>query len=462
MAKATPGRPSFRQAVDVILPLLFASCLCSCGSAPKAKLSHPVAESSVHPCAKDAPNKVPPLPNDSAAKAESEQGPLPSEPSPKEPRTPGRFDSALPSLGAFYTSLAELEQGTAKSSVRIMWLGDSHVAADFLTDEVRRALWARFPSGGPGFVHLGLDGTRHGGIDSEHAGRFRHQPVAPATQTRTLDGVFGYGGVRTIPKPGALFRLKAKPSQVERVTLTYRLDPGDAFSVSINGKNVSLSSVHADDTLERSTWFVPEAASSFELVVQGRDGTPEFFGADLETRTPGVILDTLGLNGARLKTPLAWEPWQFTQEIGRRAPVLIVISYGTNEAFDKRATAVYRDDLRRLVALIRSAVPRASFWIHGPPDSGDPSGKPNPRVGEITEVLRAAAVELDCAFTSQAELMSYEGGFSGWRNHSPPWARPDNIHLTVDGYRELGRRLAEVLLGIEPESIPEATEVASL
>jgi lysophospholipase L1-like esterase len=371
------------------------------------------------------------------------------------------FRRALPDLDRFYRRLAELEKKRAQTSVRILWLGDSHTAADFLTDAVRRELWSKFPSGGLGFVHVGLEGTRHGGVESETIGKFRREPIAPAAQTQSLDGVFGYGGVRTLPRVGAIFRLKTR-TDTGRFTLTYRLSPGDSLKVTLNGKvehlaqGVSEAKEAPTTWLSHHDWTVADELKKFEVSVQATSGTPEIFGADLESRSPGIILDTVGVNGARLRTPLAWEPEQWRAELARRAPDLVVISFGTNEAFDKKDPAKYAEDLRELVARVRHAVPAADFWIHGPPDSRRTSGEPNPRVAEIGSVLESEARALHCAFTSQAELMSLEGGFLGWREHSPPWARPDNIHLTVDGYEELGKRVARILLGAEaPEVAPQ-------
>ena len=43
----------------------------------------------------------------------------------------------------------------AAGGLTILQIGDSHTAADFFTGEVRRALQARYGSGGPGYVDAG-------------------------------------------------------------------------------------------------------------------------------------------------------------------------------------------------------------------------------------------------------------------------------------------------------------------
>src|SRR6185436_457947 len=50
-------------------------------------------------------------------------------------------------------------------------------------------------------------------------------------------------------------------------------------------------------------------------------GAPELCGVVIEAEPktqPGVGLDTLGINGARLTTPLAWNEASWTSELARR------------------------------------------------------------------------------------------------------------------------------------------------
>jgi len=239
---------------------------------------------------------------------------------------------------------------------------------------------------------------------------------------------------------------------IGKVELNYRLRPGDSFEVRINGARVELPAPAYGDALQTASWSVPNEGAPFELRVRGLAGSPELFGADLVSEESGLVLDTVGINGARLATPLAWAESQFEAEVSRRNLSLFVVAFGTNEAFDNRNVERYAEDLRLLVARLAGASPEASCWVLGPPDCNTRQGEPNERIPAISRVLETTALELGCGYTSQAELMRTEGGFNGWKNHSPQWARPDNIHLTVQGYEELGRRLARVLLGDSPET----------
>lgn len=55
-------------------------------------------------------------------------------------------------LAPFYAALGKLEAGSASEPMTILHLGDSHIAADHITGEVRRLLQARFGDAGRGLM----------------------------------------------------------------------------------------------------------------------------------------------------------------------------------------------------------------------------------------------------------------------------------------------------------------------
>lgn len=365
----------------------------------------------------------------------------------------------LPSLASFYRELTKLAWGERASPVRIYWLGDSHTAADFMTHTLRRRLERFVRAGGPGFVRVGLDGYRHGAVSVRNQGRFRKAPILPAQRTRVLDGVFGYGGIRTLPTAGASSRLEYRPpSEVPedsemQWTLSARLPPGASLRVRLGEQETP---VNAPGTTEEAGFvsLQVQGPANQPLTISHRSGSPEIFGVFGELTTPGVVLDTVGINGARAATPLAWEPERHAQAVARRAPDLLVLAFGTNEVFDRGAPERYTDHTTALVRRVRLARPGVPCWIIGPPDAGTSSGASRSRVADVTAAQRRAAAENDCSFTSAAELMGGEGAFRRWMSERPALARSDYIHLTIAGYERLGSMLADALLGPELQVDP--------
>lgn len=427
-------------------PLLILGA-CSQPAAPR-----PLPPAPAYPSTRSAISDPAPPAEPSTVPAENRPLLAPAE---AEDKATASCTDCLVHLDRFYRALDELEADRRESNVRILWLGDSHTAADFLTDQVRRDLEQFFPSGGPGYVPLGHPGTRHGSLGLESSGRWRRQPRDPATQQPTADGVFGYGGVRTVPGSGASARVTPKGRQVRRADLAYRLGPGDSLEVRFGVESRRLSGPTASSHLAHAIFALEPTAPVTPFSVRQLSGNPELFGVDLTALEPGLVLDTVGINGARLGTALAWNRDVFESELKLRDPSLVVLMFGTNEIFDRRDPSVYEEHAVELLSRVRAAVPGADCWIIGPPDAATTTGTSRERVALVSEAEQRAARRSECAFSSLFSLMGGPGSFSEWIHKSPPLARPDNIHLTVQGYEELGRRLSALLLSSRTVVAPE-------
>ncbi|MBM4362237.1 MAG: hypothetical protein FJ104_06115 [Deltaproteobacteria bacterium] len=371
------------------------------------------------------------------------------------PRAEAR-DAGAPSspssapLARFHAALAALGSGSRGEPVRVAFLGDSHTAADFLPDAVRRPLQARFGVGGPGFLHLGVERFRHAGVKAACEGRFRLEPPRPSLVLRQGDGVFGLGGLRAVPLDAeAVASLTPEPGSLPgevRYELTFRLPNAAAGFEVIAGsdppRQVTAPAFPVGE-VARIEW---RAARAVRVEVRGARGAPELLGLIAEAAKPGVVVDTLGINGARIATALAWEPEAFRAAVARRAPALVVVGYGTNEVGDARAPERYAADLTSLVSALRGAAPDADCLVMGPTDRAGAGWVPLERVAGITRALDAAAGQAGCAFFDTQAEMGGPGAIARWSREDPPLASSDRVHLTPRGYAALGERLAAAIL----------------
>lgn len=373
----------------------------------------------------------------SAATAPSGSSEAPSVVEPSEPTPPEG------PLARFRAALSELSSGQRKRPVRLTWLGDSHTAADFWTDTVRQRLSREFKAGGPGFVYLGLDPYRHSGFSIDREGDWQRLPHAPSTSSKTGDGVFGIGGIRTSFGSGDA-RLKLTPRSgtlhgSARWTIYFRMpDAGTRFRATLGGKTKSVKGKHPG-RIERT---LLEGAASETLVLEPGSGRPEFFGAVLEGSEPGVVLDTLGINGARVATALAWEEESFVDLLKQREPDLVILAYGTNEAGANTAVEKYRGHFQALMKRVRRAAPEASCALFGPTDWV----RHEERIVAIDQLERSVAESLGCGYFSVYDAMGGRDSITRWAKQSPPLAAPDHIHLTPKGYVKIGDATADFLL----------------
>lgn len=335
-----------------------------------------------------------------------------------------------------FEALRALESGVGET-VRITWLGDSHTAADFWTGEVRRRLQTRFGKGGPGFVSLALGGRRHEIASYKVRGTWKQEPKAGASRSRQLDGQFGLSGRRLHGFPGASLEVKSGISEASRWALLYRVHPTESSAPALELRS-SLGEVLTPIEGHEGSFGVlsleqPAGAGPVEINV--KRGQFLLWGVVAETTRPGLVLDALGINGARLRTVFAWDLQAWHEQLVWRAPHLVVLSYGTNETGDGGDMARYADAYAEIIDLVHSA--DADCMLVGPTDRQDEAGHSMSEVEALDAHQRSWAMEHGCLYYSPFTAMGGAGGYGRWRKRKPQLAATDGVHLTISGYRFL-------------------------
>jgi lysophospholipase L1-like esterase len=366
--------------------------------------------------------------------------------------TPPTTDPTRLELTRFYGDLASLEQRKRKTPVRILWLGDSHTAADYLTGALRARLQTRFGAAGPGFVRVGVKPYRHTQVRWSCEGPWRVEPAQPARRSPFDDGVFGFGGMRTFPDAApaqAAFELSPGTAHGQlHWQVWFSLGEGASFRVSLAGVSqvVSRSSGTPEVPGAGFASLALDSAISDKLELLTLAGAPRFYGLIAEGSEPGVVLDAVGVDGARLATALAWNEASFEAAVRARSPSLVALAFGTNEAFDADKLEKYRPQYQAMLARVHVAAPDADCLLIGPPDGNSVAGGSEPRVAEIDALQRSIAGELGCGYVSQLEIMGGPGGYTRWAQKSPSLARGDRLHLSVKGYEVVASSIADRLL----------------
>ncbi|HET9954472.1 MAG TPA: GDSL-type esterase/lipase family protein [Polyangiaceae bacterium] len=301
--------------------------------------------------------------------------------------------------------------------------------------------------------------------------------MPPARRSKHGDGLFGYYGLRVTPKGWpAMLSLQASPSAISgraRFDVLLESRGRSALTLKLGAQTVLVRDGQVHDgqiqkaASDRGAGAPPlheapacsrapgSSIEHVELEGQGTDtltleiqtGRPRLHGVIVESEQPGVVLDTVGIDGARIATALAWDEESFIAELAARRPDLIVLAFGTNEAFDALRVSAYDQELSSLLGRARRAAPDSECLVLGPPDALDVEGGSVARIPEIAGVYAQTAARLGCAFYSLQAAMGGPGSFAAWQRTEPRFAQADRIHLTKDGYRELGERLSAELLG---------------
>ncbi|NUP06392.1 MAG: hypothetical protein HOW73_10075 [Polyangiaceae bacterium] len=441
------GRLSHGAGVGAALSLSTLA-LGACGASDAA----PVAPTSRAPAAVAS--------TEHAAPDEATPAPAPPEPLIKQEDV-APFLSTTPELARFHAALDALEKKQRTDHVRIVWLGDSHGQADFWSGQVRKLLGTRFGKAGPGFLHLGYKNYRHDGIKLDIHGKWRMRPKKPVLPKRQGDGVYGLGGLMMSgyddgPRVELTFT-DAIPGDRARFDLCYRLvDKGDAVAYSIDGKpEVTLTEkegqrgeiVHLSLTASTQSPFVVRPIGRADLCGVVVESDPQSH--------PGVVLDTLAINGARYGTALSWDEAAWTKEVARRKPDLVILEYGTNEAGDTNPSyAKVEKQVGELLGRVRSVSSNADCVVVSPTDRGDAES----RVTQMRETVMKAAKAHGCYWFDAWKILGGEGSFARMSEEPEAKVQADKIHLTIKGYRELGGTMFDSLVeGLGPNKIAKGS-----
>lgn len=377
-------------------------------------------------------------------------------------------------LERFYLALARLEErrtgpgsGEAEGpgetedvrpedplKVRIAFYGSSQTAADYLTSYVRVYLQRRFGDGGHGFIALARPwgGYRHldwavdttGDWHTDHAQK----------KDRRLDGLYGLLGASTSTSRRRS-RTTVRPrngASGSRFELHYLMQPaGGSFDLWVDGqRDERIDTAAPDPATGYHALTRPPGRHTFEVRPRG-DGHVRLFGMTIENESDGVVVDTLGVNGARAANHLTWDEAAWMDALRRREPALYVLAYGANESIDEdQPVEDYARELGEVLDRFRRAVPAASCLLFGPGDfpkeREDGSRGRRPRLQRIIEIQRTAARETGCAFWDTQAFMGGPMGIADWVAAEPTMARPDHLHLTKLGYARMGQALVDSIM----------------
>jgi len=357
-------------------------------------------------------------------------------------------------LAAFHASLRKSAVGQGKT--RILFFGDSHTAADFMTGRLRDRLQQRYGDGGPGFVVTGrpwrfyrhdrLDEVSSTGLTTSRApARLTSAPTLPLGLTGTELDSNGQDATATL-------RLHARDvgSEPLNMELFYLRRPsGGVIELRADAQPVGRIETR-DERFAAGYFAFTTKAREISLGMAAGDAVG-LYGLAIESARPGVVLDSLGIPGARARAQLAWHDEIFESQVRHRAPQLVVLSYGTNEATDKEEDiGVFERQFTAVLARIRRMTPEASCLVLGPTDhverGEDRAYRPKPRTADIIAVQRQITLDAGCAYI---DLVRVGGGPMSTLRASrmrPARAARDLVHMTRLGYTEFGDALYEALV----------------
>lgn len=322
-------------------------------------------------------------------------------------------------------------RSSATELTHIVVIGDSHTAADFLSGQIRTQLQSQFGNGGAGFISpLAVPGNRYSNV------RFSKSiGWTVENSRRRQNSAFTLGGnIATPVSIDNLARISLTDGEnTVQVKALYRTRGSSVLS--LQNQIVALADTQGQWRLSDPT-TVP---ASFSVSVKGSDVQLGGFWLTAPDRH-GVIVSALGINGAQISMADKW-PADWAGVLNQLHPDLVVLAYGTNEAFDTDLSLdAYRQTLRRQLDKIRQASPDSVIMLIGPGSSikdKSASGcaqRQSSLLEPIINVQKEVAQSEHTLFWNWFDYMGGACSIEQWAAQG--LARADLIHLTAEGYRQ--------------------------
>jgi lysophospholipase L1-like esterase len=370
---------------------------------------------------------------------------------------------------------------SAPAPVRILHIGDSHTSGDYFSDAVRRALQAEYGDAGPGWLPAGLPRWGRSALVEMSASEHWKHRYAYIDKTPPLS--LGGAAYETQRQWATLSYTLKNPPTVTTPPVSWRLwfrqaPPADALHLYADDAPMA-NTAPQEGAYASSAGFMYETVLPFMpsklSMVSTRPQQLELVGMSLDIQTPGVVYDSMGVAGARAASLLSSWGTEVTAQVLRvRPPDLVILAFGTNEAYQSTFDPdTYRSELVTVQQWLQTYAPDAAVLLVAPPDALERVGRcaasarkqcfpahapasacgvrSHPHLPLVRQTMQEFAKSRSWAYWDWSKVMGRPCGAWQWQQETPPRYRPDGIHLTSDGYETSGLALYKALRNIEQQ-----------
>jgi lysophospholipase L1-like esterase len=370
----------------------------------------------------------------------------------KEPPVP-IVDASGTALKGFFDALTRTAKKEPGAITRVIHFGDSIVTSDYVSGTLRRKLQAQFGDAGHGYMLMANAWPAYFHNDVSRfasSGWMVSRIVGPLTP----DGLYGLGGVTFRAPPGSRARFATAKSghfgrAVSRYEVSYLAQPGGGtMKLNLDGKPYSVIDTSADTVhVATETVRVPDGAHELEVVTT--KGTVRAFGVVMERDVPGVVLDAIGVQGARIRFLDKQDDAHWAEQLRWRKPNLLIYEFGANESGDGFAYPMvdYHRTMVDVLSQGKKAVPEAGCLVIGAMDRAEKKGASLSTMAVIPAIVKEqkkASAEVGCAFFNTFDAMGGSGSMAAWVGRG--LGQADLTHPTGSGSEVLASWIYRALM----------------
>jgi hypothetical protein len=261
------------------------------------------------------------------------------------------------------------------------------------------------------------------------------------------DGLYGLGGVSFRSEgPGLFTRFATTDSgtfgrAVSKFVIDYLEQPnGGTLGVKIDGKAQDDIETRGDAPKSAvKVYAVPDGPH--ELEVRALSANVRAFGVWMERDEPGVVVDSIGIQGARIRFLDKSDDAHWAEQLKLRDPQLTIFGYGLNESEDGELFPLdeYEATMKAVLVQVKAALPKGACLLVGPLDHSEKKGdgfRSRPVVPKLAAIQRKVAADVGCGFWDTLSAMGGFGSMAIWYQRGLGGA--DLAHPSSAGSEVLG------------------------
>lgn len=350
------------------------------------------------------------------------------------------FFGDSPAFKEFFGRLDSIYSGTKEDNITIYHIGGSHIQAGTYAHRTRRYLtqMSEHMKGERGLVFpytlAGTNNPWNYKVESDA------EWVGQRNSVLRDSDVWGMHGITaTTTDSIASVKLSIREYNVYRFNYNrlriYHNDLSDSSYrvVALDSSNLLMS--YQNDSLNYTEFVLKERTEEFEFTaIKSTADTGKFFkiyGFDIKNGDPGVIYNTIGVNGSSFRTYARCE--LFEEQLKMYPPDMFIISIGTNDTymkdFDSEEYKTRYEDFLKMILRIN---PNAAIVLTVPNDSYYRKRYPNPHTKTAASVIEYLAKKYDMAVWNFYEIMGGKGSSNLW--YKKKLMPSDRIHFSGKGY----------------------------
>ncbi|MDA3953941.1 MAG: GDSL-type esterase/lipase family protein [Bacteroidales bacterium] len=334
-------------------------------------------------------------------------------------------------------------------TIKIVHIGDSHLQAGFLTEKIKQSLFQYYSDkngfAAPGFIFPYTIAQTNNPFfyKVKYTGNWDSCRNVDSEKTCKL----GLSGITVRTNDSiASFSIKMQnekydyPQKYFFNTIKIFHNTDSSLQLIVNNKipetKKGFSQIHLDNLTD---------SLSINISINDTNKFFELYGLILENEESKINYHTIGINGATAQSYLKCD--YFSGQLGIINPDLIIISLGTNEAYETEFSSVeHLYILRDLILQIKNSVPNASILLITPNDHLKDKKINNPNILSFRYNIFKICDELQISSWDFHSIMGGEHSIIQWYNKG--LVCEDRLHFKKIGYEIQGKLFTEALLDL--------------